>query len=75
MGRDLFDRFADWTREANTILGYSMRDLCLEDPEGRLGQTQFTQPALFVVNAMTYRARQEDGRPAPAVVAGHSHGE
>jgi malonyl CoA-acyl carrier protein transacylase len=75
MGRDLFDRFADWTREANTILGYSMRDLCLEDPEGRLGQTEFTQPALFVVNAMTYRARLEDGKPAPAFVAGHSLGE
>jgi malonyl CoA-acyl carrier protein transacylase len=75
MGRDLFDRFADWTREANTILGYSMRDLCLEDPESRLGQTEFTQPALFVVNAMTYRARQEDGKPAPAFVAGHSLGE
>lgn len=75
MGRDLFDRFADWTREANTTLGYSMRDLCLEDPESRLGQTEFTQPALFVVNAMTYRARQEDGKPAPAFVAGHSLGE
>lgn len=75
MGRDLFDRFADWTREADPILGYSIRDLCVEDAEGRLGRTEFTQPALFVVNAMTYRARQESGRPAPAFVAGHSLGE
>jgi trans-AT polyketide synthase/acyltransferase/oxidoreductase domain-containing protein len=75
MGRDLFEQFDDWTREADAILGYSIRELCLEDAEGRLGRTEFTQPALFVVNAMTYRARQESGRPAPAYVAGHSLGE
>lgn len=75
MGRALFDRFPDWTGAADAILGYSIRDLCLEDREGKLGQTAFTQPALFVVNAMTYRARQETGTPAPAFVAGHSLGE
>jgi malonyl CoA-acyl carrier protein transacylase len=75
MGRDLFDRFADWTREADSVLGYSIRDLCLEDAAGTLAKTEYTQPALFVVNAMTYRARQEGGQPAPAFVAGHSLGE
>jgi trans-AT polyketide synthase/acyltransferase/oxidoreductase domain-containing protein len=40
-----------------------------------LGHTAFTQPALFVVNAMTYRARVEAGRAAPAFLAGHSLGE
>ena len=75
MGGDLFDRFADWTAEADAILGYSIRDLCLEDRDGKLGQTAFTQPALFVVNAMTYRARQERGTLPPAFVAGHSLGE
>ena len=75
MGADLFDRFADWTREADAILGYSIRELCLDDPRGELGQTAFTQPALFVVNAMTYRARIEDEGAAPAFVAGHSLGE
>jgi malonyl CoA-acyl carrier protein transacylase len=75
MGADLFDRFADWTSAADAILGYSIRELCLDDPRGELGQTRFTQPALFVVNAMTFRARQESGKPAPAFVAGHSLGE
>jgi malonyl CoA-acyl carrier protein transacylase len=75
MGVGLFDRFGEWTSEADAILGYSIRDLCLEDRDGTLGQTAFTQPALFVVNAMTYRARQESGKPAPAFVAGHSLGE
>jgi malonyl CoA-acyl carrier protein transacylase len=75
MGADLFDRFSDWTAEADAILGYSIRELCVDDPRGELGLTQFTQPALFIVNAMTYRARQEGGAAAPAFVAGHSLGE
>lgn len=75
MGAELFDRFSDWTSQADAILGYSIRELCVEDPRGELGLTQFTQPALFVVNAMTYRARMEDGAAAPEFVAGHSLGE
>ena len=75
MGATLFDRFADWTADADAVLGYSIRELCADDPRGELGQTQFTQPALFVVNAMTFRARMEDGGAPPAFVAGHSLGE
>ena len=75
MGAVLFDRFPDWTADADTILGYSIREVCADDPRGELGLTQFTQPALFCVNAMTYRARVEDGAPPPAFVAGHSLGE
>jgi malonyl CoA-acyl carrier protein transacylase len=75
MGADLFDRFPDWTALASSTLGYSIRELCVEDPRGELVLTNFTQPALFTVNAMTYRARQDDGRPDPACVAGHSLGE
>jgi malonyl CoA-acyl carrier protein transacylase len=75
MGADLFDRYPDWTAEADARLGYSIRELCLDDPQTQLGLTEFTQPALYVVNAMTYRARQDDGKPAPAAVAGHSLGE
>lgn len=75
MGRDLFDRFPEWTTTADEVLGYSIRELCVDDPRGELGLTAFTQPALFVVNAMTYRARLLDGAPAPAFVAGHSLGE
>ena len=75
MGGDLFDRFADWTTAADQTLGYSIRELCLEDPRGELGQTAFTQPALFVVNAMTWRLREQEGRPRPDFVAGHSLGE
>ena len=75
MGAELFDRYPDWTASADEVLDFSVRELCVDDPRGELGQTQFTQPALFVVNAMTYRARIDDGKPAPAFVAGHSLGE
>jgi malonyl CoA-acyl carrier protein transacylase len=75
MGASLFDRFPDWTTAADRVLGYSIRELCVDDPRAELGLTQFTQPALFVVNAMTYRARVEDGGAAPEYVAGHSLGE
>jgi malonyl CoA-acyl carrier protein transacylase len=75
MGAGLFERFPDWTAQADEVLGYSIRELCLDDPRAELGQTAFTQPALFVVNALTYRARMDDGAAAPAFVAGHSLGE
>jgi trans-AT polyketide synthase/acyltransferase/oxidoreductase domain-containing protein len=75
MGGGLFDRYSDMTAAADGILGYSIKELCLEDPRGELGQTQFTQPALFIVNALTYRARLDDGGARPEFAAGHSLGE
>jgi malonyl CoA-acyl carrier protein transacylase len=75
MGSDLFDRYPDWTAQADEILGYSIRELCVDDRRGELASTAFTQPALFVVNALTYRARQDAGAAEPAFVAGHSLGE
>lgn len=75
MGSGLFDRFSEWTEQASAILGYSIRDLCLDDPDRVLNQTEYTQPALYVVNALTYRAQLEDASGAPDFVAGHSLGE
>jgi trans-AT polyketide synthase/acyltransferase/oxidoreductase domain-containing protein len=75
MGAELFDRFPEMTAAADGILGYSIRELCVEDPRGELGQTQFTQPALFIVNALMYRARMDDGGARPDFAAGHSLGE
>ena len=75
MGAALFERYPDWTTIADDVLGYSIRELCVDDPGDRLALTAYTQPALFVVNALTYRARQEDGKAPPDFVAGHSLGE
>lgn len=77
MGGDLFDSVEEYTSveaQVDEILGYSMRDLCLNDPNDQLGQTQFTQPALYVVNALHYyNAIKEGGKPE--YLAGHSLGE
>ncbi len=54
MGSELFPRFPQQTEEANDILGYPVERLCLEHPDQTLNQTLFTQPALYVVNALSY---------------------
>lgn len=74
MGGELFDAFPELTAKADEVLGYSIRELCLEDPRKELNKTQFTQPALFVVNALSYRKRVEENG-APDFLAGHSLGE
>ncbi len=77
MGQDYFDtvpEYAALEKDVDAIVGYSMRRMCLEDPDNRLKETQFTQPALYVVNALHYyKALSEGARPA--FLAGHSLGE
>ncbi|MDT8977361.1 ACP S-malonyltransferase [Paenibacillus sp. chi10] len=75
MGKDLFDEFPDMVHAADQILGYSIKELCLEDPENKLGFTQFTQPALFVVNSLLYLKKRLETGQIPDYVAGHSLGE
>jgi len=55
MGAELFDLHPDIVQQADDVLGYSIKDLCLNDPHQRLDQTQYTQPALYTVNALMYR--------------------
>lgn len=77
MGQGLFDEvreYAEVEKDVDAILGYSMRQLCLDDPDRRLTQTQFTQPSLYVVNALHYYKAAGQGT-RPAWVAGHSLGE
>lgn len=75
MGEGLFDDFMSYTKQADKILGYSIKALCIDDPQGVLSQTQYTQPALFVVNALTYMHDQAEGNPTPDFFLGHSLGE
>ncbi len=75
MGQKLFAIFPEETEIASDILGYSIVKLCTEDPKNQLNQTKFTQPAVFVVNALSYKLRlAESGKP-PDFLAGHSLGE
>lgn len=75
MGKDLFAAFPELTGLAEDILGHSLRRLCLEDPDGVLGHTRFTQPAVYTVNALAHRRRLLDGGPPADVLLGHSLGE
>ncbi|MGO4952608.1 ACP S-malonyltransferase [Paenibacillus sp. DRB1-1] len=75
MGVGLFDEFQEMVAKADAILGYSIKKLCLEDPANQLGQTDFTQPALFVVNALSYLNKLKETGRKPDYVAGHSLGE
>ncbi len=75
MGAGLFDEFQDLTRQADDILGYSIEELCLEDPNHQLGKTQFTQPALYTVSALSYLKKMKESGREPDYAAGHSLGE
>jgi malonyl CoA-acyl carrier protein transacylase len=75
MGGDLFDQFPELVRQADGVLGYSIKSLCLEDPEKKMNQTDYTQPALYVVNALTYLSKIEQTDIRPDFAAGHSLGE
>ncbi|EFG64231.1 ACP S-malonyltransferase [Streptomyces sp. SPB074] len=74
MGEELFDLFPAYEATADRVLGESVRALCLDDPDGRLNRTRWTQPALYVVNALACARALAEG-PAPDVLAGHSLGE
>lgn len=75
MGGTLFDAFPEITAAADEILGLSIKKLCLEDPDRRLGQTQFTQAALYVVGALAHRQRAKETGERADFAAGHSLGE
>jgi len=79
MGKEVFPLFPEQVASASEILGYSLEELCLNDAQGLLSQTQYTQPALFVVNALHYYRQRElaaaEGVVPPHFLAGHSVGE
>ncbi|MGW8956321.1 ACP S-malonyltransferase [Paenibacillus sp. NPDC055715] len=75
MGGDLFDHYRELTTKADHLLGYSIKELCLLDPNHNLGNTQFTQVALYVVSAFSYYKKLEQMNQRPDYVAGHSLGE
>ncbi|MGG1948348.1 ACP S-malonyltransferase [Trinickia sp. NRRL B-1857] len=77
MGGALFDEvreFVELEKQIDDVLGYSIRRLCLEDPDNQLGQTQYTQVALYVVNALHYY-KELASAGKPRFFAGHSLGE
>jgi trans-AT polyketide synthase/acyltransferase/oxidoreductase domain-containing protein len=74
MGKDLFSKYNTLVWEASEILGYSVEELCINNPDGKLHLTQYTQPALFVVNALSY-LELTTPEQVPDFFLGHSLGE
>jgi [acyl-carrier-protein] S-malonyltransferase len=74
MGLDLAETLIGQQRytEAEQILGWSVLQIC-QDQE-KLGQTQYTQPCLYVVSAILSDLLAAQGHQ-PDLVAGHSLGE
>lgn len=75
MGSTLFSEFPNQVQQADRILGYSIEKLCLDNPEDKLNQTEYTQPALFVVNALSFLKKLKEVEKKPDYLAGHSLGE
>lgn len=61
---------------ASTVLGYDLWDLTQVGPEEKLGQTEFTQPALLVAAYAAWQVYlQQPMAKKPQYLAGHSLGE
>ena len=78
MGRELAERSAAARAvfdEADSILGWSVSDLCWNGPAERLDDTRQTQPCLLATSVAALRALSEAGAHDPVIVAGHSVGE
>jgi [acyl-carrier-protein] S-malonyltransferase len=79
MGSDLCARFdvADRTyEEAGDVLGFDIKRLSFEDPDGQINLTRFTQPALLTHHTACLRVLNEIAGQVPVSAAGgHSLGE
>lgn len=77
MGADLFDARPDLLGDAaSEILGWSLREVCLDGPEDLLTRTEHAQPALYATSyALWDELSTRLGDTAPGAAAGHSLGE
>ncbi len=60
---------------AQQCLGYDLWQLITEDSESRLGQTEYTQPALLASSIALWNIWKTQGGHSPEFLAGHSLGE
>lgn len=75
MGKELFSEFPEMIKTADSILNYSIEELCLNDEFGQLDNTEYTQPALYVVNCLYYLHMLKETGKKPDYVIGNSIGE
>lgn len=64
MGKDFYDNYhiaRQTYEEANSILNYSLSDICFNGPEEDLMLTENTQPAILTTSIAILRVLQEEG--------------
>lgn len=80
MGDNLFQEFSDIVDTCEDIFreergGYSIREICTSPNKIKLlNQTDFTQPFLYLVNALNYQKAVSEGNDGDIFI-GHSLGE
>ncbi|MDE0232625.1 MAG: ACP S-malonyltransferase [bacterium] len=76
MGADLFEARPDLLGDrVNELLGWSLRELCLEGPKELLVRTERAQPALFCLSYALWVELSDRLCSLPFAAAGHSLGE
>lgn len=76
MGAELFEARPDLLDDrVDDVLGWSLRELCLEGPEELLTRTERAQPALFSLSYVLWQEFARRLSVLPAAAAGHSLGE
>ena len=77
MGKDIFDHTdlgKHYFECANDIMECDIQSIILNGPQEKLKQTQYTQPAIYIVSVILGELLKEKGF-TPNAVAGHSLGE
>jgi [acyl-carrier-protein] S-malonyltransferase len=78
MGKDLYDNFKiarEIFEEANDSLKLDIKKICFEDPNGEIGLTINTQPAILTTSVAALSILNQETDIKPSFVAGHSLGE
>ena len=61
--------------EANDVLGYDIKKLCMEGGSRELTQTENAQPAILTVSVAAFKAYIQEADIIPHFMCGHSLGE
>ncbi|MBQ7887077.1 MAG: ACP S-malonyltransferase [Clostridia bacterium] len=75
MGRELYENFSAFRKAFEAAkLGFDLKRVCFEDPDGVINQTQYTQPCMVAFAAGVNAVLRENGI-VPQYAAGLSLGE
>ncbi|MDF2882507.1 MAG: malonyl CoA-acyl carrier protein transacylase [Clostridiaceae bacterium] len=78
MGKDLCSKYkiADEVfNEANNVLGFDLKSLCIDGNIGELTRTENTQPAILTASVAAFKVYMQEIGAKPICSAGHSLGE